>query len=301
MKQKVIGVDLGGTNIRAAIVDSKGEILGDCKYPTLAERPYEEIRKDITRAIRMATKETDIDAIGVGSPGPLDSASGVILTPPNLRTMHGKPLAADLADIFGIPAVLANDAHCAGLGECWLGAARGYKRAAGVTLGTGFGGWTNFGLVPEFGHMISLNGQGALCHCGQRGCPEAYISSYGILRIASQYKYDRLVLREVSDLGSLLEKENLAALRLVRNVGGYLGRVFVNIAHICEPDVIVVGGSIAKLGAPLLNTAKAEMLMRGFKHRVENVKILPAELGDNSGVIGAAKLAFNFLENGGSK
>src|SRR5882724_2060306 len=134
MKRKVIGVDLGGTNIRAAVVDSEGNILGKNQRNTLAERRYEDILEDIASTMCDAAYDAGIaivdndtiSAIGVGSPGPLDSKNGLILNPPNLRTMHEKYLGPDLKKAFGVPVKIANDAHCAGLGECWLGAARGY-------------------------------------------------------------------------------------------------------------------------------------------------------------------------------
>jgi glucokinase len=299
----VIGVDLGGTNIRAAIVDSAGEILSENKRATLAERPYEEILRDIVGCIGAATigsesRLPEIKAIGIGSPGPLDPISGRVQAPPNLPTMRNVPLRDDIAKRFRIPIALANDAYCAGLGECWLGAGRNYQndRVAGVTLGTGFGSWAK-GLTPEFGHTISIDNHGALCKCGRRGCPEAYVSSYGIVRLAARCC---LEIKEVSELGDLLQRESPLAEMVVRLTGKYLGRTFVNIVHVYRPRLIVVGGSIAKLGKMLFESAEFEMRMWGFKDVTQGVTIVPAELGDNAGVLGAARLALDSFTGGGA-
>ncbi len=297
----VVGVDLGGTNIRSAAVDAGGSILGEDHRLTHAERSANEIIADIIASIRTALSSaglacSQIAAIGIGSPGPLDATKGTILNPPNLPGLHNVNLVIRLENILARPVSLGNDAFCAGLGECAYGVGKNYQndRLAGVTLGTGFGSWAK-GLIPEFGHTISIDNYGELCHCGQRGCPEAYVSSYGIVRLAERRG---LMITNVGELGDLLRKGSPLAEVVVREAGQYLGRVFVNIAHVCEPRMIVVSGSIVKLGTIFLESAEYEMRTRGFRDRVQNVKIVAAELGDNAGILGAAKLALDSLACG---
>ncbi len=315
---KVVGVDFGGTNIRSAVVDEKGKILGRDERPTFAERSKSQILNDLWLSIVAAANNArippaDLDAIGVGAPGPLDWRNKRLLNPPNLRKLWDVPIGAAIENRLGIQTEIANDADCFALGEHAFGAAKKFGRytMCGITIGTGFGSgvvhegrlFRGMGIAPEVGHTdvwMPAEWQAAgldACSCGERGHAEAVLSGYGILRLA---KYLGLVVASAKELGAMLEAKDRRAQKIVGEVGTCLGRVLVNIVHNFHPRVIVVGGSIAKFGWPMIMKAHETMDVVGFRAMTKDVNVVPAQLGDDAGVLGAAKLAFDSLKGGGA-
>ena len=304
----VAGIDIGGTNITAAVVDDTYTVVADDKVNTPTGGP-----EDVVDAIADVVKNLDgsLSAIGVGAPGPINA--GIVQTAPNLEGWSEPvPLARMLAEAVGVPVVVGNDANVGTVGEWVAGAARGSRFVLGVWAGTGVGGGLvldgepydgAFGGAGEFGHMIVRAG-GALCGCGRRGCVEAYAgraSMEHMVDVAIE-NGDETALPDImkskgktrltsSVWAKALKKEDALATRLVDEAVEALGIGVGNAVNLLDLDCVVVGGGLAeKLGQPFADriheAARPWMLVPDLERRV-----VVAELGDNSGVIGAAELA----------
>lgn len=312
MAEYVIGMDIGGTNIVAAAVRSAdAQVMTRQSIPTLAERGMEDGLRRIQELIQRLVDEsgiswTQIGGIGIGSTGPVDCVRGRIQNPYTLPTWDDVPIVDHLQAAFQRPAVLLNDGHVAALGEFWAGAGRGTRHMIYVTVGTGIGG----GFVldgklyrgiqffsGEIGHtVIDLNGP--LCYCGARGCWEMFAAAPAITRLAqervpSDSPLMRLaennpenltprLLSQAAELGDLLAKD------ILEQVGYYLGIGVGNLINIFAPEVIVLGGGVMQgwdhLTPKLFATLNSRKAMVPF----DEVRIVPAQMGMNAGVLGAA-------------
>src|SRR2546430_15075259 len=262
----VVGIDIGGTNIVAGTVAEDGsELLGLVSEPTFPEQGADAVMTRIvklTRASMAAARGKDIAGVGIGSPGPLDTKTGVVLLTPNLGWTNF-PLRDRITQALGLPATLDNDANCAIFGEWWRGAARGASHVVGLTIGTGIGGGIVVGgevyrgaadIAGEIGHTtIDVNGR--LCKCGNYGCLEAYASGPAIATRARE-----ALVRE--DTASLLpslvdgqleritaeivytaaKKGDGLANEIVRDTARYLGAGIATLLNVINPDVVVVAG-----------------------------------------------------------
>ena len=274
------GIDLGGTNIKAGIVDEDQKILVEDSVPTRVERPYQEIIKDMADLVKnllnkIHATDAELYGVGVGSPGTVDAANGVVLYSNNFD-WDNVPLAAELGKYFTCPIKVSNDANCAALGEVKAGAAREIKNAILITLGTGVGGGVIIdGQVfegahaggAELGHTSLIFG-GELCTCGRRGCVEAYVSATGLIREAKR-----------------------AAEKDPQSVMNDLGESIANYVNIFRPDVILLSGGVCnqkeKLTEPLTEYIKTKCF-GGEKAFIPEVRC--AILGNSAGIIGAANL-----------
>jgi glucokinase len=318
MQQKsAIGVDVGGTNIRMAVVDAAGAIVGILKQPTHAGRDMTQIIGDVARGIEtligmhVGSRE-QVSGIGLGMPGFLSLQSGVIHSSPNLPTARETPASSLLQQLTGLPVFMENDANAAAIGEHWVGAGQGARHLLCVTLGTGVGSgvilnhriWHGSNdLAGELGHTV-LVPDGLPCKCGRRGCLEAYVSATGIVaRTASALEEGRN-----SSLGAFGKPDNpLTALavcehaekgdRLARDIfaetGRYLGIALANVLNLLDLEMIIIGGRVAQAGDMLLQPTIHEMSTMALRAAYHPVHILQARLGDHAGVIGAAKTVFN--------
>ncbi len=314
----VLGVDIGGTNLVVAAVSTDGSrIEGLRSEPTDPGRGADDV---ISRIVAMArrtiddTRSVDAEAeligIGIGSPGPVDIAAGVVLLTPNLGWVN-MPVRAMIADPLGLPATLDNDATCAMAGEWWLGAARGARHAVTFTLGTGIGG----GLVVdgrvvhgasdvagEIGH-ITIETNGRRCGCGNDGCLEAYASGTAIARRMAEAMEagGESSLVGTGDAGPLTAQAvydaaaagDPLALEVVQDTAKYLGVGVANLINILNPEIVVICGGVTQAGDRLFTPLRREVTRRAFKPAVEVCRIVPGELPGTAGVIGAAKV---FLE-----
>lgn len=315
----VVGVDLGRMNIRCAVVsavaDEYGKILGEDRRLTLSDRPAAQILGDIAGSIIVAANNAgvppaDLAAVGIGAPGPLDPVRGMLLDVPNWASFQNLPLGGLIRQRLGVKTVIANDVDCFTLGEYAFGAGRNFQGETmfGVAIGSGFGGgcvhegklFRGMGMAPEPGHT-DVRGIELLCACGEWGHAEAALSGYGLPKLAECMG---LHIASAEELYQKLHEGDEGARRkaeeVVRQASQYLSRVLVNIVHNFHPSVIVVGGSIAKLGAPFLDEAYRLMQDEGLQSMIRDVLIVPAELGDNAGILGAARLALD-LAQGGAK
>ncbi len=315
----VLATDLGGTNLRTALVNDRGEILAQMRKPTNADKGKEKVfEKLITMLKATASKHKTplkkINGICIGVAGPVDAELGVVLTSPNLNDWVNVPLRDILEEEFKIPVIIENDANAAALGEHWMGAGKGAKSLVCITLGTGIGGgivlndkiWhgaTGFGA--EIGHTTIIR-NGFKCKCGNRGCLEAYASATGMVRLMHKALSKTSKLQDNVDeerlnkdgakyINELAAKGNKNALWVIKEMTQILGIAIVNIAHTLNPEVIVIGGGVANMGSKLFEPLRKEVKKRAFEKAVEYLRIVPAKLGDNAGIIGAARSALNRL------
>lgn len=293
-----IGIDIGGTNLKAGVVDEWGNILGESSVPTGALRPQKEVFQDILLSAERAVYASgismkDIRAIGMGSPGKIDYETGTVIYNNNLgwKNFH---IADLINDALNIPAVLENDADAAALGEVVSGSAKGAKSAIIITLGTGVGvGIVFSGKIyrsSEFGHMVIRSG-GRECTCGRKGCFEAYSSATGLIRSTREAGITEpdgsISGRTVFDVA---DKGNETAQRVIEEYTSDLACGLVNLINGLQPEVISLGGGIAEQGerllAPLREKVKAEMYKGLTLPRIVN-----CTLGYRAGLIGAAMSA----------
>jgi len=305
-----IGVDLGGTNTRAGLVTEQGEIRGRSRGATRLDLGSEGVIDGIVTCVREAAEDggvslEDVSAVGVGAPGPLDPFEGVIISPENLQCMHNVPLRECLETSLSVPVKVDNDANMAAFGEQWLGAGRDVDHFLCVTLGTGVGGgWISDGKVmqgfngnaAEVGH-VTLDHTGPLCPCGNRGCLEMYASATAMVRRTRE----RL---EAEDLETMLEVEGLTTERIFeaaeggdafaeemfRETGFLLGVGLVSVLNVLNVRVIALGGGLARAGDRIFGPVQETLAERGTVGVKEHVSVIPTELGDDAGILGAARL-----------
>lgn len=311
-KDLLLGVDLGGTDVKYGLVLSKGEILEQSKIPTHGERGGEDTIRRIAEALndllkRRSLKRSDIRAIGFGSPGPLSTSRGVVIDTPNLGWVN-VPVKALLEGHMGLPVVLHNDANAAAYGEFWRGAGRGSSIMVLYTLGTGVGGgicmFNDLLVGPgenagELGHMV-INPKGPQCPCGHYGCLEAHASAKAVVR-------DALAALDAGERSSLrnLERDAITskrvfeaardgdalARRIFHDVGWALGLACGNLVNVLNAEVFVFGGAMSGAWEVLYDAILEGARASAIAMPLDKVRFVRAELGENAGIIGAAGLA----------
>jgi glucokinase len=304
-----IAVDLGGTQFRVAAVTRDPRILHRIAQPTRADAEPAVVIAEIARAVRDVCAQVagaSVIGLGVTAPGPLDHVSGIVFQAPNLPTWHNVPLADELQSRTGLPVLLGNDANLAALAEARCGAGSGAEHLVYLTISTGIGsGFVvhghlllgTHGAAAEAGHM-SLSLDGPLCGCGNRGCLEAYASGTGLVRRAVDALKDGRASElarhgarlDAKDIENAANRGDALARELIEEAGTALGLGVRNLLHLLDPEVVVIGGGVSRIGAPLwdpmLRVIEADSLV---VYR-EGLRILPAALGDDSGLLGAALL-----------
>ena len=306
-----IGVDIGGTNIKSGVVSESGEVISEYDIPTGADRPQEIVLQDILSSVKNAVgcanlKLSDIKAVGVGSPGDIDNKNGIVIYNNNLgwRNFH---IAELMSKELNLNVHLENDADAAALGEVISGSARGASSAMIVTLGTGVGtGFVINGKIwpgCEFGHMV-INHDGKLCTCGRRGCFEAYSSATGLINMTREAInlnpesiLTKIADREKNITGKTafdaLDQGDPVAKKLIDEYINYLACGLVNFINGLHPEIISIGGGIAKQGEKLLKPLR-EMVNKeiyGGENKNNKTKIVACTLGYKAGLIGAAMAA----------
>ena len=311
MTTTVLAIDIGGTKLAAGIVDGSGSILARGEVPTLAAEGPERV---LDRIVRLANdvlgapggSADAIQRIGIGCAGPVDRQAGLILNPPNLPGWVRVPLVERIEKALGRPAVLENDANAAALGEFRYGAGKGASSLVYLTVSTGIGG----GIIldgkiwhgvkdgaGEVGHMTLLP-DGPLCGCGNRGCLEALASGPAIARRAREALATERPsrLREAGDFTAadvvrLAQEGDALAAQVWDETVRYLGLGVAAIVTILAPGRVVIGGGVAKAGDFLFAPLRREVRRRVTLVAVESVPILPAALGPDVGILGAAAVA----------
>ncbi len=308
-----IGIDLGGTNIAVAVVDEKGKMLYKKNTPTLAERHYSEIIGDMARLCGEVVKGidkdlSDIKSIGIGSPGNIDSQKGLFIYANNFN-FQNVSFRDEFKKFFDIPVFIDNDANCAALGESVSGACKGFKNSVMLTLGTGIGGGIiidgkiysgSFSCGGEIGHMV-IERCGRECSCGRYGCFESYCSTAALTKRLKEavmededsemFKYVKGDIEEINTklLFSFYKKGDYLATDIVEEYAEYLAEGITNVINIFQPEAVVIGGGISAQGNTLLRPV-IRHVKRDVYGGVLKTEIIPATLGNDAGIIGAAML-----------
>ena len=304
-----IAVDLGGTQFRVAAVTRQPLILHRVAEPTRADAAPDVVIADIARAVSdvcARVSRSPVIGLGVAAPGPLDHVSGVVFQAPNLPTWRDVPLADELRRRTGLPVLLGNDANLAALAEARCGAGRGAEHLVYLTLSTGVG--SGFvvdghlllgkdGAAAEAGHM-SLSLDGPLCGCGNRGCLEAYASGTGLVNRALEAiasgRASNLARHgaalDARDIEAAAERGDALAAELIEEAGAALGLGVRNLLHLFNPEIVVIGGGVSRIGAPLWDPMLRVVDSDALSVYRQNLRIVPAALGDDSGLLGAALL-----------
>ncbi len=313
----IIGVDMGGTKILAAVVRSDGHILSRAKRRTQAEEGPDAIIDRIASSVRRASRAAglslaEVGAVGVGAPGPLDPDSGVVFNAPNLPGWQDVELGRRLGKALGVPVFVDNDVNVGTLGEHAMGAGRGVRDMVGIFVGTGVGGGVILDgrlrsgfrhAAGEVGHMVVAAG-GPYCGCGRQGCLEAVASRTAIERdlragaaagransIMGLIDADRQQLTS-----GILAKAWRARCPLTRKVLSraqwYLGLHAAAIVNLIDPEMLVYGGGLVEaLGESFLEPVREVARQHFVKQGGDPVRIVAAQLGDDAGVLGAAVMA----------
>lgn len=310
-----IGVDIGGTNIRSGVVSPDGTIMKRLSQHTLThegkDRTIERLLALIQRSIDEYPPGT-IKGIGIGAAGAIDIKRGVIVTSPNIPGFKQVALRDIVFERFSIPAVIDNDANAAAYGEFWAGSGKGITSLIVITLGTGVGGgiildgliWHGSGgMAGEIGHMTIVP-DGRRCRCGNQGCLEAYASATAIVERAKElirHSPDTTLLDMIAHDGieglTSLEifhaalNRNQLACEIFREMGKYLGVAIASLLNILNPEMVILGGQLSGAWDLFHPTMEAEVTQRVFDVVAKGMRIVPAGLGDDAGIIGAGGIA----------
>jgi glucokinase len=314
MNPLYVGLDVGGTTMKAGVVDDKGTPLSGVSLPTEAPLGQEFGLRRMCETIQGAMKAAGVGidrvaAIGVATPGLMDIPAGVILDPPNLKPWKNVPVRQFVQDEFRVPVAFQNDANAAAYGEYWVGAGRSVHSMVLFTLGTGVGGGIIVGDQvlegehrhgAELGHMRIELTRPRLCGCGRYGCLEAYASATSVVKRTEEAladdpgrsvlhgvlaRHKELTSREIFDAASA--GDDLAS-RVVEDTAFYLAVGATNMMHTIDPKVVVFGGGMIGAGDPFLERIRHHVKRLAFPIPAERTRIVYAELGSDAGFIGAA-------------
>ena len=307
-----IGIDLGGTNIAAGLVDESGTLKVKVSTPTLKFRSPDKIASDMVKLINRLLGDTkanvsDLSGVGIGIPGTVNDKTGEIVYAVNLN-MNGFNIADYIRQNINVPVHLANDADCAALGEYTV-SGNDASRFVFVTLGTGVGGgvvldgkiYTGFnGIGSELGHMTLIK-NGERCGCGKRGCYEAYASVTALVRDtkkAMEYHPESIMNKLAAVRGKVsgrtafdaMRQGDEAAAEVVKNYAEYVAEGIVSIENIFQPEVLVIGCGISKEGDYLLKPVREYVEKYRYNKHLKQTEIKIARLFNDAGIIGAAML-----------
>ena len=317
MEKYTIGTDIGGTNVKIALIDKNGSLVYSNTVPTRAEMGYEYTLNNIKQAISDLMKETttsksSIEGIGFGFPGQIDCTNGVVRTLPNIPGWEDVPVAKIMEKEFLIPTKVDNDVRCAALGELHFGAGKGAQNMICITIGTGIGSGLiiNGKLVRgasnaagEIGHIKLQIHDGPICGCGDEGCLEAFASGPSIVAMAQAYisSGKSTKFREMAKAGEITpyivaeaaKAGDCVALKIYEKIGEYIGIGLASVVNLLNPEKIVIGGGVADAGEILLKPIENALKKRSMPIQGSTCKIVPAKLGNLAGVIGASLLTKN--------
>ncbi|MDQ3523117.1 MAG: ROK family protein [Gemmatimonadota bacterium] len=316
-KRWIVGVDLGGTNIVVGLIPIEGGgVLGRRTLPTDSLRGAKFVVDRIVGMVQEAISDVtfsfggsrdDVAGVGIGSPGPLDRATGTVINTPNLG-WRNFPLRDLVANATGLPATLDNDANCAAFGEWWMGAGRGTSTLVGLTVGTGIGGGIVLNgkifhgcsdVAGEIGHM-TIESSGRRCKCGNYGCLEAYASGPAIalralegIETGAETILPELVSGQLEEITAATVyaaavQGDAYATAMMRETAWYLGAGVANIINILNPEMVVIAGGVTHAGDTLFAPLRAEVRRRAFKAAEERCQIVAGTLPGTAGVVGAA-------------
>ena len=308
MREYCFGIDVGGTTIKCGLFDVKGTVLDKWEIPTRTENNGSYILSDVADTIGDKIREKNLDreeiaGVGIGIPGPVNE-DGEVPAAVNLHWGYVH-VVAQLERLTGLEVKAANDANVAALGEMWMGGGAGYHNVVLVTLGTGVGGGVingghvvagSHGAGGEIGHIHVTDDVEADCNCGNRGCLEQVASATGITYLAKRrLAKDQMpsVLRgqEISakSVFDAVKENDAVAIEIAEEFGKYLGTALATVAGVTDPEIFVIGGGVSKAGPILLDFIRKYYKKYAFLPSKEALFAL-AELGNDAGIYGAAKL-----------
>lgn len=318
MDELVIGVDLGGTHMRVAVIDRQGVIIKRHKDLTLIREGVSHTKERLVQLCRNAIAEAANQggrtvAIGLGVAGKIDPLQGRVIFSPNLPAMNNYPLGSELERSLHLPVVLENDANMFGLGEQWVGTVRGMANCIGLTVGTGVGGclilqgalWQgdHLGFVGEIGHMI-IHPDGPVCACGARGCLEAYASGRALLEgveaAATARQLTTGTLYEFWKEGKLSPEKvyfcaregDSTARQLFERMGWALGLTLANLFSVLGMHQAVIGGGVSAGWDQIIGPLRKSFSKYCSMLEVQNASIQRSQLGDDAALLGAARVAW---------
>lgn len=294
--KNIIGIDLGGTYIKMGLITPKGRIIARQKLATPRKKDYKAVIDLIVKNLSLQ----NVSGIGFGVPGFVDTEQGIVHALVNIPGWKNVPLQKIMEKRTGIPTRIDNDVNCMVLGEVTFGAAKGKRNVFGITLGTGVGG----GIVidgkvyrgssftaGEVGHVTVVK-DGPRCNCGNRGCLEALV---GNSRIVAKYKNKTKIKGKVipETIQLAAEKGNKYAKRIWQETGEYIGIVLAGIVNVLNPELIIIGGGMARAGDLLMKSIGDTVKKRAVPVARERVQIKFSKLGDDAGILGAAALTLD--------
>ena len=294
-----IGIDIGGTRLRAALVDRAGTLLARAETPTLAGEGPAAVIAQIVRLVEQVGQEATGEGIagaGVSSPGPIDTVRGLALGVPTLKGWNGVPIADMIAEALDLPVTLENDGIAAANGEWRFGVGRGLTDFVYVTVSTGIGGGIvsggrllhgRMGMAGHIGHMTVMIG-GERCSCGNAGCWEAYASGTAFARRIGR---SGAAAQDPASVLAAARNGDPQAAELVAEHGDYLGIGIASLLHLFSPQAVILGGGVSN-GLDLLMPAIDRRVRLNAMPAFRDIPVIRAGLGENSGLVGAAALAF---------
>lgn len=290
----IIGIDIGGTNIKAVLMNDKKEAVDKIIRKTDKKNIEDKIKEFIEEILQKnKIHKKDVKGVGVGFPGSIDKKRERIEKLPNIKGFKNKEIKKHLSKKSGLKIKIENDANCAALAESVLGAGKKHEKVVGLSIGTGIGGgiiinnklFLGEGNAGEFGHL-TIEEKGRKCSCGNKGCLEEYVSKKGIKQNAKSIGLNK----DLYELYELAKKRDKKALKIFRDSGVYLGKGLSEIIKILDPEIIIVNGGIANSGEFIFPYAKKEMKKRVFFKT--SCKIKKGQFKDFAGAIGACCLWF---------
>lgn len=310
---KYLGIDIGGTSVKLGLVTDKGKILASDNYDVAFDNYktpiFETVKKSIERFLKdNSINKNELMGIGVSATGQVNSNTGVIVgVGGNIKNWCNTEIKKELEEIYNLKTTVINDANSMVIGEQWIGKAKNYKNIMGITIGTGVGGGIivnsnvllgNIGIAGELGHF-SINSNGKVCTCGNIGCYEQYASMTALIKNVKE-KY--------SDIGNLsiskdeingkyifdeLEKGNKELEYVVINWIEDIGKGLVSLAHIFNPEIIIIGGAVSKQEKLFIKPVRNYVLSHVMQKFGENLKVEAAELENSAGLVGAVHYNIN--------
>jgi glucokinase len=306
-KRLAIGVDLGGTNLRVALVTKDGEIIRKVKEPVSGGVI------DLTIRLTKGFVNEEIAGIGLGVAGLIDREGSKVFISPNLPAVEGVSLVNSIKEKFRVPVFIENDANAAAFGEKWIGIGKEFSSFVLFTLGTGIGGGIIHDkkllkVAAEIGH-ITIHADGEKCHCGNSGCLESYASARALLsNVISALESGRESILKglfngnfykltAEDIYRTALDGDILAREMLKDAGKNLGIGIANIINVMSPEAIVLAGGLTGAWDIYIQEAIREASRRSFKELFNKVKIIPSLLGDDAGVIGSAGIVFENMIN----
>jgi glucokinase len=302
MARTVLAVDVGGTKIAAGIVDDTGRIRHLTSRPT----PLEHTFGAVEAAIDEVLTETDVqpEAVGIASPGPVDLTAGRV-SPINIPSWRAFPLRDKVNGMLGLPVALAGDGVCMALGEHWAGAGQGSDSMLGMVVSTGVGGGLVLGGRPltgrtgnaaHVGHVVVEPDDGDPCSCGGRGCVETVASGPNLVRWAKKRGWQAPEHADAAHLAAAARAGDEIPRTAFTRGGRAVGLAIVAAAVVCDLDLAVIGGGVAQVGDLLFDPIRETLATHARLSYLDTLRVRPATLGSQAGLIGAAGLALGTLE-----